>query len=512
MYLSIFLALLVSIFVTYSFTYHFNSLLVIPIFLVLFAFITGLLCVFLYYYRRLVAIDSEAQGLNYKKLFFVYLGLILVAWLPYFIIFFPGNASPDSIDQWAQATGVIKLSNHHPVFHTLIIRLSTFISGDRSPWAYSLMQMLLMSSAMAFVVTWLRKKGLKKYFVWLVLAFFALHPINGMYSITMWKDVLFSGSVMILTLAIAEIVLSRGKSLLSNFYFWLFSISAVCVANLRSNGALVAVLSLFFILILFKKYRKKLAIALMIVLSSIVIRSVVVAALDVPNPKIRESLAIPIQQVSRVVVASGKISKSDVKLISKVMPIDEIKLSYANNTVDPVKFNPNFNNDELENNKFDYLKLWFRIMLENPKLYIKAYLDETRGYWDPMAYNWSIFYGIEKDNFNLMDLDNSNSVQEKYAIKFIEKTQSLIAFKPFWSGAIYNYVMIFMLIAMFYVSKRKKWLYLLVATPFLLNWLTLLIATPTANNARYIYCSFLVSPIVIFLSIYNNKSVKKPSI
>lgn len=451
-------------------------------------------------------VDAKVDKINKKKAFFVYMLIIMLAWIPFFIVFFPGIMSIDSIDQWGQALGLFPLNNHHPVVHTMLIRFSTWISGDKSPWAYSLFQFLTMSASMSFVCVWLRLKGLKKYFVWVVLAFFALHPINPFYAITMWKDVLFSGAVMLFTVAIAEVVLSRGKSIAKPSYSWLLMLSGICVANLRNNGTLVALLAVILVFVFINANRRRMAIITVAILSSVVIKSLLLSSFNIPESSIRESLAIPIQQISRTVVVGGRISSSDAVLIQNVLPFDEIKSEYVENTVDPVKFSPKFNAQQLADNKLAYFGLWLRLLIDNPSTYVRAYLEETRGYWDPLDYNWGIFFGgIDNNDVGLNNLPQF-AQQRDAMIQYTEKVHVLLPLRYLWSGAVYGYIMILMLAIMVFVRKRKNWLYLLAAAPFMLNWLTLMVATPTATNVRYIYCSFLVFPIIIFLSLNDRKA------
>ena len=62
-----------------------------------------------------------------KKSFFICMGIIILAWLPYILRYFPGNVSYDSLWQILQATGVTNFNNHHPVIHTSIIWLTMSI-------------------------------------------------------------------------------------------------------------------------------------------------------------------------------------------------------------------------------------------------------------------------------------------------------------------------------------------------------------------------------------------------
>ena len=49
--------------------------------------------------------------------------LIFIAWLPYFLRYYPGFLTIDSCTQVLQALGNIELSNHHPIAHTGLISI-----------------------------------------------------------------------------------------------------------------------------------------------------------------------------------------------------------------------------------------------------------------------------------------------------------------------------------------------------------------------------------------------------
>ena len=58
-----------------------------------------------------------------KKIFISSMILCLLCWLHYFLAYYPGILSSDSIDQLQQVIGVLQYSNHHPWIHTLFIGL-----------------------------------------------------------------------------------------------------------------------------------------------------------------------------------------------------------------------------------------------------------------------------------------------------------------------------------------------------------------------------------------------------
>ena len=91
------------------------------------------------------------------------------------------------------------------------------------------------------------------------LLFLALYPVNGMYSITMWKDIPFAVCMLIFVIMLYEIVSSKGNFFDSKKNIFLFVLSMISVILFRNNGIYVVVLTLPIILLAYRKYYKKIA-------------------------------------------------------------------------------------------------------------------------------------------------------------------------------------------------------------------------------------------------------------
>ena len=155
-------------------------------------------------YNYLLKIDftnKDKKGVffsNNKKSFFLVWACIFLAWIPLFIIYFPGICSPDSIWQIRQALGNTTVTSHHPIFHTFIISIclkaGIFIADINVGVAlYSIVQMLIMSCIFSFAIFYMGKKDVHKYIRIGCFIFFAFFPINVIYSFTMWKNIIFGG-------------------------------------------------------------------------------------------------------------------------------------------------------------------------------------------------------------------------------------------------------------------------------------------------------------------------------
>ena len=127
----------------------------------------------------------------------------LICYLPYFLRFFPGPTSYDAYQQLLQVIGFTGYSNHHPLLHTLIIKLfysiGTAITQKQIMGVafYVIFQMITVAFAYSYLIYTLYKNNINKILVIITWAFFFLYPINAIYSITIWKDILFSSAVVL---------------------------------------------------------------------------------------------------------------------------------------------------------------------------------------------------------------------------------------------------------------------------------------------------------------------------
>ena len=128
------------------------------------------------------------------------LGIILFAcWIPYFLKEFPGIVMYDSIYQMQQALGVENLNYHHPVIHTILIKLCLeigkflFHSVNAGVAIYTIVQMAVMALIFSFIIYYMAKKGVNTWIRLIIMIYFSICPIFPLMSIAMNKDTLFGG-------------------------------------------------------------------------------------------------------------------------------------------------------------------------------------------------------------------------------------------------------------------------------------------------------------------------------
>jgi hypothetical protein len=463
---------------------------------------------------------DESKKITQKgklKVFFGSMLIMLLMWLPIFIFNYPGTITPDSLSQIMQASGREQLSNHHPIMHTLIIKLFwdigqwLFDGNDVKTVAlYSVFQQFALSACFSYLIETLYVSKVKKPLLISAFCFYAIPVYHGMYSATMWKDVLFSGIAAVMTALIWRLLNKGDKFRLSvseGIMLFVFSLS-MCL--MRSNGLYAFVLLLPAAAVVFFK-RNKLTVVIMTVAlaGAFAIKGPVYNSFGVTPVDTVESLSIPVQLIANVAKNPANLNDEQRELLDKVVDVDSIGDTYYPMISDNIKnlVREKDNQEYITEHKSEYLKLFFELGISHPDLYLQAYVNQTYGYWFPDVQYWVVT--LER---NVTGLDIPDKLEDNAYNNFMNNYIYSYKETPFY-GLLFSigftvWVFIFMAGA---ASLRHKKSVLLVYLPVFGVYITLLIATPVYSEFRYIYSLFTSLPmfcIVPFLDIRKNTETK----
>lgn len=439
---------------------------------------------------------------SYVKLYFTFAGIMLLCWLVYLIGFFPANMSADSLVQWEQVTGLSQLNDWHPVFHTLFNKF--FLTIYKSPVSVAITQMFFMAGIAANFFLFLYKKGIPvKWLMWSALVF-GLIPANGVYSVTLWKDIPFTFSLLWLTLVFAKIVTDDTYIKRLPAYVEII-LALACTALFRHNGMPVFGLAIAGLVIYFFKTRQVgLLICVFISVGLISWYNFYISnpARVVPTPP-SVKLVAPLHGMAAVRYYGGQLSEETTREMEKILP-DSIWINYYNpfSADEYIYFckRPFIRNlTNLPTPKA--IRLYTNTFFKNPYIIIRDRLCGAEMVWNvseaPGAYNYKYHTQIDENN---MGLKASNNFLKKILKLYLEKSEKL-ADSFLWRAGLYNILLFFLL---FLFLKHRKW-YLLIFIPVLGSNLSLLLSM-TIQNFRYVYFAPMIFGFLWLLYISNFKS------
>lgn len=436
-------------------------------------------------------------------------------WSFYFLHEYPGVMTPDSINQYAQVIGAYELSNHHSIVHTALIGLFYNIGLTLTQDVhfglalYTLAQMLFMALVAGYVVRTMQKASIITPVILITMLFYALMPYHGIYAVTIWKDIPFAGCFTLFSAALVRFLLrgnaavtsGRTPKLQLGEYFSLvlpYVFSGIMICLLRTNGWYAFLVSLPFILLVYKKsWRTMLPIHAAILLLVLFVKYPVMQVYDIKQADFVESLSVPIQQIARVVALNEGMSESQIVFVENIMDVTKVAEAYQPDVSDSIKnLVRESGADYLESHKGEFFKNWFFIGLSHPKTYFDAFVAQTVGFWYPdVSYQAGLADGIYPNEFGLrwQPVLRGNAVIKIREILF--KLHDLIPlYGLLWSIGFMLWTLIFT-IALGIRNERSA--NVLIGLPVLFLMLTLIAATPVSTEFRYAYALFFGMPIYL---------------
>jgi hypothetical protein len=471
---------------------------------------------FICFYKLLLLLFSYSadkdtlQRLLYQKKgggirhlpFYCFLGCLL-CWLPYFLYQYPGIMTPDSINQLEQVLHVTAYSNHHPFVHTMIFKLfyhiGFFFTADMVAAVsfYTFFQMCFLAFSIFYFLKTLESFYIRQEILILISLFYAVVPYHAVFSVTLWKDIPFAAVVLLFSCSILRMLRDKNLSTLAMFTF-----SGIMICLLRSNGWYGFLFCLPFLLFYYRKNARTIFPAIAaILLTAVIVKYPVMNTLDVTQPDFVESISIPTQQIAAVLAHDRELTEEQRSLIEQVIDTAYVKDLYNPTFADNMKELVRAGNpDYLSAHKKEFFKLWVSLGIAFPADYLKAYIDQTYGYWYPDSfYPVADGEGISATN---LGVSHTPLIGGPIVIKGKEISLKLGNMLPIysllWSMGIAFWFFLFCAGNAFARTERAK---LICYLPSFALYLTVMIATPVATDFRYVYFMVFALPFYLMCAL-----------
>lgn len=450
------------------------------------------------------------------------LTIILLGWLPYIILYFPGASTGDTFDSlmqffhqdnsWSIKTidllsEKVYINKHHPPFFTVILGLvfklgKYFGSFTIGAFIYTILQISLLLIVFGFMLRYMKNHNVPLWIRNASTLFISLTPSIAAYAISAIKDTPSAIFTTLYTIFLLQIVKNYNSIFKSKIRTLVLIIVIMLVLLLRNNGIYTIMLSFPFLIILYKNKWKKLALILVVCLSIFgIYDKVLLPKLNVTDGSIKEVLTIPFMQVARLAhFYPDAITKEDQKIISKVMDYEGIKLYYEPDLADSVKdrYKKDCTKEELK----DYFKVWFKYLKKHPKVYIESLINSTYGYFFPEAGEPFAYLAVDSRVGPDTYINISPIVGFKENRETIVMYNEILAKIPFTSlflhVAFYDWFLIF---SCLYIIIQKKYKYLIPMLP-LLSVLLVCLASPINGSFRYILPIVFSIPVILLIDYF----------
>ena len=430
--------------------------------------------------------------------------LILVYGIIFFLVYYPGVLTPDSTNQMKQIlTG--EYVNDNPIAHTLLIQMCYQIGMaiwndiNSAVAVYGVFQIICMGFCFGYVFMTFQQMKLSYKISVPALIFMAIMPYHLLYSFSMLKDVLWSAACVMMITAAFRLLKNIGSAVPN---YIVLAIGALGMCVLRHNGLIAYMITFVIAIFVFGKKLFKATITLAVILAAaLIIRYPILGSLGINNSDTIELLAIPAQQIARVIVDGGELTEEQEAELSKIVDLNKVAETYKWYIADDIKnlVRETDNQEYIAENKFKFAKLYIEIGLQHPFSYIKAWVDGTKGYWDSGTH-WYRWTSMNDNDWGLERTVVSEPLEE--AVEgYMDAFNNVFVLQPFISMGLFTWIYVMLLVAGI-TSKKKE---LLVVVPVVAVVFTLMIGTPVWNEMRYAYPIFLCLPISVAAMFYERQ-------
>lgn len=409
---------------------------------------------------------------------------------------YPGVLTTDSISTIRQIVDSSSYNNTMPFWHTMTVKvfveLGLLLTGDINFGValFHCAQILFMAGCFGYAIATLHRAGAPDWVLWGISLLYGLMPFQIAYSVTLWKDVPFAGAALLTVTALYRILRRIGDS---DGNGWALAAGAMGLCLWRTNGWYAMAVMLLLLALTLRRERKVLIVLGAVLAVSWVMLNPVLKGMGVPGTNYVEALAVPFQQVARVAAEGHTLAPEDQEMLEQIFYTQKLPEVYDPQTVDPVKFEA-FRGDKAEflrEHWREYLSLYLRLGRRYPGAYARAWVDETKGYWNGGYDFWIYTKGIYGNDLGVKESYGSSAAARAYGalFRYVEKLEIL---QPLRSIGLYVWV----LAACFLTGILQRKQEALLAVPMLVLLAGLWLGSPVYAEFRYAYPVILTTPVI----------------
>lgn len=421
-----------------------------------------------------------------------------------FLVEYPGNVTEDPFTQISEMVSG-QYSNFNTFWHTMLFRLilsaGYAVSADVNVAVacFCVFQTAVMTFAFTHCLVTMDRCGASRGFLAASFLIFAIVPYNMALSITIWKDVLFAGGCLLMLSAWIRLLKKLDSNPLWNYV--VFILGTLLFLLSRTNGWLIYLVTFLVAIPVLRGDRKLLASMGCLALLGWFLLNPALDMLHVSGGDLVESLSIPIQQVSRVIADGGELTAEEEELLFRVVDLEEVPDLYQNWISDPMKVEVRSKDyGYFQSNFSEYRDLWIRLGLRYPWEYVKAWVDQTRGYWNG-GYDYAMYSETVTDNpYGVVKSGGSNPVASLFRLYF-GLSRHVVFFEPLHSIGLHIWILLLCFLRNL-INKREEWV---LALPLVLLVLGLWFGTPVYACFRYAYPVFVCLPLILSVTVFSSR-------
>ncbi len=295
------------------------------------------------------------EGLFYSQKRWLFIAFImLICWLPYLFLMYPGNLSNDTTGQLAMFysmmdSGSYAMSDHHPFFDTIVFGFIVYAvdaivgSAHFGIFVCILLQCCATAAVFAYAIkTAVTRWGTSSFLGMAAVCFFALCPLIPLIVCSLSKDTFFSWVFILWFVILADLLLTDFERMKNKkFLVGLIFISLLVVLT-KKLGIYIVVPSFLIITLLAKTTRINRALLCVPMVCAVITMGLVMPKVldtfDVAPGEEKEMYSVPFQQTALTYVRFGdELPANEVEVVDRILDVSTLADRYDPGIADPVK-------------------------------------------------------------------------------------------------------------------------------------------------------------------------------
>ena len=352
--------------------------------------------------------EDTQTPLNTQNTLLYYVIILLICWLPYYLICLPGSTEFDITTAVSRYLGQNSPDDAVPFLLTFvfggILRIFSCVgsAGNAASSVISnascisnenlglflccTLQMIAYAFLFSYSTKTLKTSGLPNNIALCLLFLYAFIPLFPAYSITIGKDCAYGFMIILLELCIFKIIQNEDHFFSKQINKILIGTAFVLIALFRHGGILISIISALFLIFIVKNKKSKTIIFSLLslaVLTTIVWSNIILPKLGIRKASAMAMTSIMLQQTARTVKEhEDDLNSWEIDAIDGVFG-DHVYLAnrYNPEIADPIMSRYKRNTSIQENKA--YLKAWAYRLIHSPLSYVDAFFQKSYGYFDP---------------------------------------------------------------------------------------------------------------------------------
>lgn len=475
-----------------------NPFSVLPFFILSFAWVSVIVLLFIYYGNRLLEnIDfASTDGFSLKTNIVMFAVCVALCMFCNYA-FNPAITSPDSQYCYSYAfhLGEEPISDGHPVFYIMLLRLCTIITSDIQFMIF--VQAICYALIITYAMNVLSQIGISKKICVLIYVFVGLGFNTIIQIATLWKDIPFTISLVWLTLLLVKMCVKQEECSKQFGWYIQYVISTVLTALIRHNGLLPVIATLTLAVLLLNNKKK-------IIISSIIATLIIITVKGpiYSNYQVGKAPGLKFYAMANDIMylyyhADCNEDESIMRVVNDVTNGDPQNFSY--NAYYTSGMGTSLDHYSVP----EFLNIYFHAWYVHPKIMLKGFLTRNTVIWsiDRAAYEIAgcVEYLGEYHDVSYPEQypNRVNNYFTGHLTTIFSKLSGYhIIYALYWKTAIYNLLMIMGIVLILIKYKGKFWMPVLPFVPIMVNVFALLM-TSGWPDYRYYWPSMLIAALLI---------------